>query len=112
VGAARKVACGRPHGRLTPRCCSAGARFGSGWLASLARRIIVDAPQQNAFPFLHLPIDENLSQHLEKLDPSLPKVLWLKRMTKEQYVAIQLGARGLAQSQGVRAIWHEAAWTS
>jgi hypothetical protein len=63
-------------------------------------------------PLLHLPIDANVLIHLERLDPSIPKVLWLKRMQKEQYLAIQYGARRMAQSQGVPTIWYEAAWTA
>jgi hypothetical protein len=62
--------------------------------------------------FLHVPLDENVLIHLEKLDPRLPKLLWLKRMTKDQYLEIQDGARRHAESHGVPPIWYEAAWTA
>lgn len=63
-------------------------------------------------PFLHLPIDTNVSLHLETLDPTFPGIFYLKGMTKTAYWAFQAGARQLAAKLGVPPIWFEAAWSA
>jgi hypothetical protein len=76
------------------------------------RELLSDAEWERLRVFLHIPIDENVLLYLERLDPSFPKVLSLKGMTKQDYLAIQSAARTLARRHGVPPIWYEAAWTA
>ncbi len=63
-------------------------------------------------PFLHLPIDANVSFHLEKLDPTFPAIFYLKGMTETAYWTFQTAARELAAKLGISPIWFEAAWSA
>lgn len=76
------------------------------------RELSCDTDWQRLRPFLHIPIDSNVTYHLSQLDPSFPAVWVLKGMSKEQYLAAQDAARRLAEAHGVPAIWFEAAWSA
>jgi hypothetical protein len=76
------------------------------------RELFSESDWQRVRPFLHLPIDLNVSIELERLDPGFPKILWLKGMTKNQYLQVQACARSLAEAHDVPPIWFEAAWSA
>jgi hypothetical protein len=63
-------------------------------------------------PFLHIPIDWNVTYHLNQVDPSFPVVAILKGMTKEDYWDVQTSVRHLADKHSLPPIWFEAAWSA
>jgi len=76
------------------------------------RELCSESDWERIRPFLHLPIDERVLIELERLDANVPKILWLKGMTKAQYFRVQAAARRLADAHGVPPIWFEAAWSA
>jgi hypothetical protein len=76
------------------------------------RELCSEADWLRLRPFLHIPIDLNVTYHLSQLDPSFPALWMLKGMSKHQYLAIQHAARRLAEAHSVPAIWFEAAWSA
>ncbi len=63
-------------------------------------------------PFLHIPIDKTVMNHLTQIDSNFPSPDVLKGMTKEKYWQIQEEIRKLANTYGVPPIWFEAAWSA
>ena len=76
------------------------------------RELFSEQDWERIQPFLHLPIDANVSLHLEKLDPAFPAIFYLKGMSKTAYWEFQTAARQLAATLGVPPIWFEAAWSA
>ena len=76
------------------------------------RELFAEEDWQRLRPFLHIPVDSMVTDHLSQLDPTFPSVSVLKGMTKDQYLGVQAAARRLAQARGVPAIWFEAAWSA
>jgi len=63
-------------------------------------------------PYLHIPIDANVTYHISKVDHNFPGMWVLKGMSKAQYVSVQNAVRELADRHGVPPIWFEAAWSA
>ncbi len=63
-------------------------------------------------PFLHIPVDWNVSYHLTQIDASFPAVVVLKGMSKDEYWRVQTAVRKLADEHGLPPIWFEAAWSA
>jgi len=61
--------------------------------------------------FLHVPIDKNVTHHLNQIDSKIPSVVKLKGMSEERYWDIQNAIRELAKEYNVFPIWFEAAWS-
>ncbi len=76
------------------------------------RELFSEQDWERIQPFLHLPIDANVSFHLEKLDSTFPTIYYLKGMSKTAYWTFQTAARDLAAKLGVPPIWFEAAWSA
>lgn len=62
--------------------------------------------------FLHVPIDWNVTYHLNQIDTSIRPVAMLKGMIKAQYWTIQKAIRKLAEKYDIPPIWFEAAWSA
>lgn len=77
-----------------------------------SRELFLQQDWERIQPFLHLPIDANVSLHVQKLDPTFPAIFYLKGMTKTAYWQFQTAARQLAAKLGVPPIWFEAAWSA
>ena len=76
------------------------------------RELFSDGNWKRLRPFLHIPVDATVSDHLFRLDPNFPKIRKLKGMTKETYLEVQAATRRLAAKNHVPPIWFEAAWSS
>jgi len=76
------------------------------------RELFSEADWQRLRPFLHIPVDMTVTDHLSRLEPTFPGVWVLKGMTKDQYMCAQDAARRLGREHGVPPIWFEAAWSA
>ncbi|MEA2711545.1 MAG: hypothetical protein QOF78_4146 [Phycisphaerales bacterium] len=79
----------------------------------LANRELFSEPAWKRLrPFLHVPIDRIVTEHLTKIDPEFRGVSSLKGMTKKEYLRVQDAVRALGELHGVPPIWFEAAWAA
>ncbi|HVF70039.1 MAG TPA: hypothetical protein VM940_00340 [Chthoniobacterales bacterium] len=62
--------------------------------------------------FLHLPIDSLVMDHLTKLRAGCPIIRKLDGMTRDEYWAVQMFARELAERYGTLPINFDAAWSA
>jgi hypothetical protein len=80
------------------------------------RDLVSEVDWKRIQPFLHVPIDKIVMNHLAKIDSNFPSLDDLegdlKGMTKEKYWQIQDGIRKLAKTYRVPPIWFEAAWSA
>lgn len=76
------------------------------------RELFPESNWQRLRPFLHVPIDKNVTYYLRQIDPAFPIMAALKGMSKKQYWRIQEAIRKLADNHGLPPIWFEAAWSS
>ncbi len=63
-------------------------------------------------PFLHVPLDWNVTYHLSQITDKIPSLEVLKGMGKEKYLIIQKSIRELAEQYEVPPIWFEAAYSA
>lgn len=63
-------------------------------------------------PFLHVPLDWNVTYHLNQITDKIPSLEVLKGMSKEKYLMIQKSIRELAEQYEVPPIWFEAAYSA
>lgn len=76
------------------------------------RELFTEEDWERIRPFLHIPIDWNVTYHLIQIDSTFPIPAILKGMSKEEYWRIQKRVRELAATHGLPPIWFEAAWSA
>lgn len=62
-------------------------------------------------PFLHVPLDWNVTYYLNQITDKISPLAVLKGMSKEEYLMIQKSIRELAELYDVPPIWFEAAYS-
>jgi hypothetical protein len=75
------------------------------------RELFSENDWQRLRPFLHIPVDKTVLDHLSELDTGFTGVRVLKGMTKDEYLAVQNEARRIASGFNVPPIWFEAAYS-
>ncbi len=63
-------------------------------------------------PFLHVPLDWNVTYHLNQITDNIPALAVLKGMSKDKYLLIQKSIRELAEKNNIPPIWFEAAYSA
>ena len=63
-------------------------------------------------PFLHVPLDWNVTYYLNRITDTIPSLAVLKGMSKEKYLGIQASIRELAEKYNIPSIWFEAAYSA
>jgi hypothetical protein len=76
------------------------------------RELFTERDWKRLRPFLHVPVDAVVLEHLLGLNPEFPAPRQLKGMTSDDYWRVQDAARQLAHKHRVPAIWFESAWTA
>lgn len=76
------------------------------------RELFSEEDWQRIRPFLHVPIDSNVTYHLSQIDRDFPTIFILKGMTKQEYLCVQEAVRKIADSHKLPPIWFEAAWSA
>jgi len=77
------------------------------------RELTTEEEWRRIHPWLHLPLDDHVMEHLHQLDPAMfPSGSWFpSNVTEERYMKVQRAARVLASRLKQPAIWFEDAWS-